>query len=108
MFPWILCGILLISVLVLTAKIVLLKRGMDEISAEFKEYLLVDTNTLVPISSNDTHVKKLAAEINAQLRLLRKQRRQYLNGDRELKDAVTNISHDLRDSGLHKDSCRFL
>lgn len=96
MFPWILCGILLISVLVLTAKIVLLKRSMDEICAEFKEHLLVDTNTLVSVSSNDTHVKKLAAEINAQLRLLRKQRRQYLNGDRELKDAITNISHDLR------------
>lgn len=96
MFPWILCSILLISVLALAAKIVLLKRSMDEICAEFKEHLLVDTNTLVSISSNDTHVKKLAAEINAQLRLLRKQRRQYLNGDRELKDAVTNISHDLR------------
>lgn len=96
MFPWILCGILLISVLVLTAKIVLLKRSMDEICTEFKEHLLVDTNTLVSTSSNDAHVKKLAAEINVQLRLLRKQRRQYLNGDRELKDAVTNISHDLR------------
>lgn len=96
MFPWILCGILLISVLLLIGKIILLKRSMDEICAEFKEHLLVDTNTLVSISSNDAHVKKLASEINVQLRLLRKQRRQYLNGDRELKDAVTNISHDLR------------
>lgn len=30
------------------------------------------------------------------LRLLRKQRHKYLNGDQELKEAVTNISHDLR------------
>lgn len=96
MFPWILCGILLISVFVLTAKMILLKRSMDEICAELKEHLSDDTNTLISISSNDAHVKKLAAEINAQLRLLRKQRRQYLNGDRELKDAITNISHDLR------------
>lgn len=96
MFPWILCGILLISVFLLIGKIILLKRSMDEICAEFKEHLLVNTNTLVSISSNDAHVKKLASEINIQLRLLRKQRRQYLNGDRELKDAVTNISHDLR------------
>lgn len=96
MFPWILCGILLISVLLLMGKIILLKRSMDEICAEFKEHLLVDTNTLVSISSNDAHVKKLASEINVQLRLLRKQRRQYLNGDIELKNAVTNISHDLR------------
>lgn len=96
MFPWILCGILLISVFVLTAKMILLKRSMDEICVELKEHLSDDTNTLISISSNDGHVKKLAAEINAQLRLLRKQRRQYLNGDRELKDAITNISHDLR------------
>lgn len=96
MFPWILCGILLISVFVLTVKIVLLKKSMDEICAAFKEHLSTDTNTLVSISSHDTHAKKLASEINVQLRLLRKQRRQYLSGDRELKDAVTNISHDLR------------
>lgn len=96
MFPWILCGILLISVFVLTAKMILLKRSMDEICTELKDHLSDDTNTLISISSNDVHVKKLAAEINAQLRLLRKQRRQYLNGDRELKDAITNISHDLR------------
>lgn len=96
MFPWILCGILLISVLLLIGKIILLKRSMDEICAEFKEHLLVDTNTLVSISSNDAHVKKLASEINVQLRLLREQRHRYLTGDRELKDAVTNISHDLR------------
>lgn len=96
MFPWILCGILLISIFVLTVKIVLLKKSMDEICAAFKEHLSIDTNTLVSISSHDTHAKKLASEINVQLRLLRKQRRQYLSGDRELKDAVTNISHDLR------------
>ena len=39
---------------------------------------------------------QLAAAINDQLRLLRKQRHKYLHGDRELKEAVTNISHDLR------------
>ena len=39
---------------------------------------------------------RLAASINVQLRQLRSQRHKYLNGDRELKEAVTNISHDLR------------
>ena len=41
-------------------------------------------------------MRKLAADINVQLRLLRQQRHKYLTGDRELKEAVTNISHDLR------------
>lgn len=31
-----------------------------------------------------------------QLQILRKQQLKYLNGDRELKEAITNISHDLR------------
>ena len=41
-------------------------------------------------------MRKLASEINIQLRLLRKERHRYQQGDLELKEAVTNISHDLR------------
>ena len=41
-------------------------------------------------------MRKLAADINTQLRLLRKERHRYQQGDLELKEAVTNISHDLR------------
>jgi signal transduction histidine kinase len=41
-------------------------------------------------------VRHLASEIAKQLTELRRQRRQYISGDRELKEAVTNISHDLR------------
>ena len=55
-----------------------------------------DTNTLIDISSSDPHLRKLASEINIQLRLLRKERHRYQQGDLELKEAITNISHDLR------------
>ena len=48
------------------------------------------------ISSSDPHLRKLASEINIQLRLLRKERHRYQQGDLELKEAITNISHDLR------------
>ena len=41
-------------------------------------------------------MRHLASEIARQLIELRRQRRQYISGDRELKEAVTNISHDLR------------
>lgn len=41
-------------------------------------------------------MRKLAADINVQLRLLRQERHRYQQGDWELKEAVTNISHDLR------------
>lgn len=96
MLPWVLCGILAAAVAALCIKIYMLHRSMEEIRAELAEWLQTDTNTLVSVSSRDRYIRLLAADLNRQLKLLRRQRRKYLNGDRELKDAVTNISHDLR------------
>ncbi len=96
MLPWILCGILTAVNLLLIVKILFLKKGIAEVCNEFKEHLSADTNTLISVSVGDPQVRKLAAEINTQLRLLRQERRRFQNGDRELKEAVTNISHDLR------------
>lgn len=96
MLPWMLCGLLAVAVLVLAVKVRLLQQGMDEIREQLGERLSQDTNTLLSLSTRSRHVRRLAAELNGQLRLLRKQRQQYLNGDRELKEAVTNVSHDLR------------
>lgn len=96
MLPWILCAVLLFIIILLIGKTVFLQKAMDEIGVLFRECLSTDTNTLLTVSSGDRHVRKLADEINKELRILRGQRRKYLNGDRELKEAVTNISHDLR------------
>lgn len=41
-------------------------------------------------------MRRLADHINTQLRKLRTERHRFLLGDAELKNAVTNISHDLR------------
>lgn len=96
LFPWIICCILLIIIILLLLKILFLKRSMKNICVEFNEHLLNQSNTLISISSNDHHIKMLATEINKQLRILRKQRREYVSGGRRLKETVTNISHDLR------------
>lgn len=73
-----------------------MQKAVAEITEAFDDRLATDTNTLIAISCRDPYMCRLAASINRQLRLLRKQRLKYLNGDRELKEAVTNISHDLR------------
>lgn len=96
MIFWIFCGILLFLVLLLSVKLFLIQKGLDEISTGFREHLSSDTNTPLSISSGDPHLRKLAAEINSQLCTLRDARRRFQQGDRELKEAVTNISHDLR------------
>ncbi|WP_312940743.1 HAMP domain-containing sensor histidine kinase [Oscillibacter sp.] len=92
----VLCAILAFAVTVLILKVVLLHRTADEIRAELAARLDTDTNTLITVSCGDRHMRRLAADLNAQLRLLRKERRRLQSGDLELKEAVTNISHDLR------------
>lgn len=96
MLPWVLCGILSVILLLVAVKNRMLQKSIDEVCTAFREHLSVDTNTLISIPTNDPHIRKLAAEINAQLRLLRKERQRFQRGDMELKEAVTNISHDLR------------
>lgn len=93
---WVLCIILFVIVVLLCIKIEFMRKSMREISTEFNRYLEQDTNVLISVTSSDRYVKKLAMDINEHLLKLRKQRIQYVNGDRELKEAVTNISHDLR------------
>ena len=95
-FLWILIALLSITVAVLAVKILTLQRAAREITEAFSERLATDTNTLIGISSRDKNMLALASGINEQLRLLRNQRRRYLHGDKELKDAVTGLSHDLR------------
>ena len=96
MLPWIICGVLAVIIAILVIKIRMMQKSMDEICSCLSEHLSSDTNQLITVSSSDKHVLHLASEIAKQLTELRRQRRQYINGDRELKEAVTNISHDLR------------
>lgn len=96
MFSW-LCFFLVLTVIILILKIILLYKGMEEIGGGFDERLNGDdTNNVIYVSGNDRHLKALADRLNKNLEILYDRRRRYENGDRELKEAVTNISHDLR------------
>ena len=93
---WILCILLSVIVIVLLTKNYLLKKSMREIYTDFENCLSEDTNVQITVSSGDKTVTRLAKAINLQLTKLRKIKQQYSDGDRELKEAITNISHDLR------------
>jgi signal transduction histidine kinase len=88
--------LLSVIVIVLLAKNYLLKKSMREIYTDFENCLSEDTNVQITVSSGDKTVTRLAKAINLQLTKLRKIKQQYSDGDRELKEAITNISHDLR------------
>ena len=93
---WVLVGVLIIIIVVLLIKIAFMRKAVKEIEDAFADRLMTDTNTLIDISSRDKYVCHLANSINEQLRKLRKERHKFQQGDLELKNAVTNISHDLR------------
>ena len=96
MLPWIISAGFFLTAAGLLIKIRMMQKSADEIRKIFGECLLEDTNMQITVSSGDRHIRRLAADINRELKLLRAQRRRYQQGDRELKEAVTNISHDLR------------
>lgn len=93
---WAAIGILIGMILVLLYKLAVMRKAAREIEAAFASRLAADTNTLIDLSSQDKTMRSLAQSLNVQLRILRRLRRRYQQGDLELKEAVTNISHDLR------------
>ena len=90
------CAVCVVIIVILVVKIILMKRDINAIATDFNEKLNSDTNTLVTISGSDKSVHRLAADINKSLKELRRQKLKFEQGDTELKNAITNISHDLR------------
>ena len=80
----------------LSVKIWLLRRSSKEIAEALSECLKTDTNSIITVSSRDKQVRRLVTELNKELKLLREEHHRFVQGDMELKNAVTNISHDLR------------
>ena len=93
---WAAIGVMATIIVVLFVKIYTLQNSAKEIKNAFADRLMTETNTLIDISSNDKYMRELAASINIQLRKLREERHFFIEGNAELKNAVTNISHDLR------------
>jgi hypothetical protein len=91
-----LVGIMAFIIIALLIKIYLMRKSAKEINEAFADRLVTDTNTLIDISSHDKYMRLLAVSINEQLQKLREERHRFKQGDAEIKDAVTNISHDLR------------
>lgn len=92
-----LCLILITLILVfLVIKIYVLKKSFKEITNSLDDILNVDTNNVITVSSNDKDIKNLTNNLNKELKELRKQRIKYENKNQELKETITNISHDMR------------
>ena len=93
---WAAAAVLAAVVLALGVKVWLLRRGAKALRLGLAQKLREDTNTLLSLPCRDKELRRLASSLNEELRLLRKERLRYQQGDRELKEAVVNVSHDLR------------
>lgn len=89
-------GAALVIIAALLIKVHLMHRAADEISAALGEIRAQGSNKLIGISSRDRHMRALTARLNTELKELDALRHRYEHGDREIKNAVTGVSHDLR------------
>ncbi len=96
MLPWLLCGAIFLLLLIVCLRLWSLRRALGELAGQLSYVLSEDTNVRLSLSTRDRYARKLAAELGRELSELRRLRWKYQSGDRELKEAVTNISHDLR------------
>lgn len=94
--PWIFCGFLFAVTVYLAVKLFVMRKNLNAITKMLSESLTCETDLTHVISANDKYIKKLAKELNTQLAELRRIKEGFSEGDRELKDSVINITHDLK------------
>lgn len=80
----------------LLIKIIIIKSELRNIESKLTRIINADTNNLLTISSNDIDLIRLTRNLNKNLKYLRKLELEYISGNIELKESITNISHDLR------------
>lgn len=93
---WVAVLVVGLLAVVLTIKVVLLRKSARVLRQELLRRRNEETNTLLSLPSRDREMRLLTSTLNRELRSLRQDRLRYQQGDQELKDAVAGISHDLR------------
>ena len=84
------------ALIVAVVKIVLLRRGFDELTENIEDQVKGNTQIPVTLTTTDKHAVRTAEVLNKELGELQKERNAYQDGNRKVAEAVTNISHDIR------------
>lgn len=80
----------------LAVKVYLMRKSCKEITEKLDMIMSEDTNNVISVPTGDAQMRALVSELNKRLKKIRAEQLKYQTGDRELKDAITNISHDIR------------
>ena len=87
---------LVIALVAAIIKIVLLRRGFDELTENIEDQVKGKTQIPVTLTTTDPCAKRAAETINRELTNLQNERNAYQDGNRKVAQAVTEISHDIR------------
>lgn len=90
------CAALGLVVLALAARLIWMRRDVKKICEALEHLLQGDSNALITTASGDRAVRRLAAQLNGELRKLRSARNRLESGQMALQQAMTGIAHDLR------------
>lgn len=89
-------GILSVVCLILFYKVWSLKKAVGNVTSAVSYKVNASTNTLIGSSCRDKNILDLVRVLNKELDEISRLRHTYENGDQNLKNALTNISHDLK------------
>lgn len=88
--------LLILILVVLIILYIRLGKSLANITVQLKQINSIDTNSKILLSSQDKKIRKLTVEINKTLVEKRNTEAKYKKMDMELRQAIANISHDLR------------
>ena len=94
--PVVLCIVLAIALIAAIVKIVLLRRGFDELTDNIEDQVNCKTQIPVTLTTSDSCARRTAETLNRELGKLQDERNRYMDGNRQISQAVTEISHDIR------------
>lgn len=92
----VICFVLVCICIFLFLKLSVMRKSVNEICEGISGWLEADSNVGIDVSGRDPKIRKLAAMLDRELQKLRQEHIRYVQGDQELKRAITNLSHDLR------------
>ena len=95
-FLWIACGTFATGFAIAIIKLYLFKKDIRQLGNNLKKIISIDTNAQLRTNTFDKDITALIENINGLLNKSRHDFLESLRSETELKQALTNISHDLR------------
>ncbi|MBR5421578.1 MAG: HAMP domain-containing histidine kinase [Lachnospiraceae bacterium] len=82
--------------LILFLRLFILRASLKELGRDYSEHAGLDSNTLLGVSCRDRGLCELASRMNDSLRQMRQSYQLYKQGDKRMRDMLTNVAHDIR------------